>query len=81
LRQNPHRYLESAKVPLGGPRVRAVHSVPLLTLLHLLLQLTDLELLYYKIAINALMIYMALSIMFLMRVDPIRGQVGGGWAL
>ncbi len=26
------------------------------------------------------MIYTALYIMFLMRADPLRGQVGGGWA-
>jgi hypothetical protein len=27
------------------------------------------------------MIYTAPYVMFLMRVDPLRGQVGGGWAL
>ncbi len=27
------------------------------------------------------MIYMALYLMFLMRADPLRGQVGGGWVL
>ena len=27
------------------------------------------------------MIYTDPSVMFLMRVDPLRGQVGGGWAL
>ncbi len=33
------------------------------------------------IAIYAPMIYMAPCVMFLMRADPLRGQVGGGWAL
>ncbi len=28
----------------------------------------------------ASMIYTALNVMFLMRADPLRGQVGGGWA-
>jgi hypothetical protein len=27
------------------------------------------------------MIYTAPYVMFLMRADPLRGQVGGGWAL
>jgi hypothetical protein len=34
-----------------------------------------------KIAIYAPMIYTAPCVMFLMRADPLRGQVGGGWAL
>jgi hypothetical protein len=33
------------------------------------------------LAIYAPMIYTALCVMFLMRADPLRGQVGGGWAL
>jgi hypothetical protein len=33
------------------------------------------------IAIYAIMIYTAPYVMFLMRADPLRGQVGGGWAL
>ncbi len=33
------------------------------------------------IAIYAPMIYTALCIMFWMRAYPVRGQVGGGWAL
>jgi hypothetical protein len=34
-----------------------------------------------KIDIYAPMIYTALCIMFLMRADTLRGDVGGGWAL
>jgi hypothetical protein len=34
-----------------------------------------------KIAIYAPMIYKAPYVMFLMSADPLRGQVGGGWAL
>ncbi len=34
-----------------------------------------------KIAIYAPMIHTAPSVMFLMRADPLPGQVGGGWAL
>ncbi len=34
-----------------------------------------------KITIYAPMIYMAPFVMFLMRADTLRGQVGGGWAL
>jgi hypothetical protein len=34
-----------------------------------------------KITINAPFIYTAPCIMFWMRVYPLRGQVGGGWAL
>jgi hypothetical protein len=33
------------------------------------------------LAIYALMIYTALCVMFLMRADTLRGQVGWGWAL
>jgi hypothetical protein len=33
------------------------------------------------LAIYAPMIYTAPCVMFLMRADPLRGQVGGGWAL
>jgi hypothetical protein len=33
------------------------------------------------LAIYAPMIYTAPYVMFLMRADPLRGQVGGGWAL
>jgi hypothetical protein len=33
------------------------------------------------IAIDAPMIYTAPCVMFLMRADTLRGQVGGGWAL
>ncbi len=33
------------------------------------------------IAIYAPMIYTASYVMFLMRADPLRGQVRGGWAL
>jgi hypothetical protein len=33
------------------------------------------------LAIYAPMIYTTPRIMFLMRADPLRGQVGGGWAL
>jgi hypothetical protein len=36
---------------------------------------------HVKIAIYAPMIHTAPSVMFLMRADPLRGQVGGGWAL
>jgi hypothetical protein len=35
----------------------------------------------YIIAIYGPMIYMAPYVMVLMRADPLRGQVGGGWAL
>jgi hypothetical protein len=35
----------------------------------------------YIIAIYALMIYKAPYVIFLMRADPLRGQVGGDWAL
>ncbi len=34
-----------------------------------------------KITIYAPMIYKAPRVMFLMRADTLRGQVGGGWAL
>ncbi len=34
-----------------------------------------------ELAIYAPMVYTAPYIMFLMRADPLRGQVGGGWAL
>jgi hypothetical protein len=37
--------------------------------------------LMYKIAVYVSMIYTAPYVMFLMRTDPLRGQVGGGWAL
>jgi hypothetical protein len=33
------------------------------------------------LAIYAPMIYTAPYVMFLMRADPLRGQVGGGWVL
>ena len=37
---------------------------------------------HVKLTIYASMIYTApLYVMFLMRADPLRGQVGGGWAL
>ncbi len=35
----------------------------------------------YVITIYASMIYTAPCVMFLMRADTLRGQVGGGWAL
>ena len=34
-----------------------------------------------KIAIYAPMIYTAQCVMFLMRADTLRGQIGGGWTL
>ncbi len=34
-----------------------------------------------ELAIYVPMIYSALCIMFLMRADPLRGHVGGGWSL
>jgi hypothetical protein len=34
-----------------------------------------------QIAIYAPLIYTTPYVMFLMRADPLRGQVGGGWAL
>jgi hypothetical protein len=34
-----------------------------------------------KLAIYGTMIYTAPYVMFLMRADPLRGQVSGGWAL
>jgi hypothetical protein len=34
-----------------------------------------------KLAIYGTMIYTAPYVMFLMREDPLRGQVGGGWTL
>ncbi len=36
---------------------------------------------FFIIAIYAPMIYAAPCLMFLMRADTLRGQVGGGWAL
>ncbi len=36
---------------------------------------------YKIIAIYGLMIYMASYVMPMMRANPLRGQVGGGWAL
>jgi hypothetical protein len=36
---------------------------------------------FCKIAIYAPMIYTAPYVMCLMCADPLRGQVGGGWAL
>jgi hypothetical protein len=34
-----------------------------------------------ELAIYANLIYTAPYVLFLMRADPLRGQVGGGWAL
>ena len=36
---------------------------------------------FYELTIYAPMIYTAPCIMFLMRAYPLRGKVGGGWAL